>query len=96
MGGTISITSDPWAYTNPDGFKVVGTQATIKINPSQWNGDSTGSQAQTLIHELGHVFNMLKGAGGSDFVDDVNPDGSPNAAGQAKNAKIVQDCVRNP
>jgi hypothetical protein len=42
------------------------------------------------IHELGHVFNMLLGAGGSDFIYDLSNDGAVKV-----NSQIEQDCIRN-
>jgi hypothetical protein len=92
--GKIVTMSDSWAYFAQDGTtRIESTQASIDINISSWNNSSSLWKAQTLIHELGHVFNILLGAGGSDFVQDANKDGSPNAAAEATNLKIVQDCI---
>jgi RHS repeat-associated protein len=48
--------------------------------------------ALTLLHELGHVFNIVTSLGGSKIVWDGNPDGSPNDAAEAKNAKTLENC----
>ena len=94
--GTVVTTSDPWAYTSGNGqTKIESTQVQIDINMASWNSASTVWQAQTIIHELGHAFNMLLGAGGSDFVYDALPNGSPDPAAEAKNAQTMQDCIHN-
>jgi hypothetical protein len=87
--------TDPWAYTNVDGQAVESTRVSININISAWKTETTVKRAQDLIHELGHVFNMLLFAGGSKFVYDANPDQSPNPAAEAINANLVQNCIHN-
>jgi len=91
----IVTTTDPWAYTATDGTKIESTRAKISINVSSWNNGSSTWRAGTLIHELGHVFNMLLGAGGSDFVYDALPGGAPNAEAEATNARILRDCIQD-
>jgi RHS repeat-associated protein len=54
---------------------------------------SDKEQARTLLHELGHVFNFLAGAGGSAFENDVNPDGSTNRAAEQRNLDREKKCV---
>jgi RHS repeat-associated protein len=53
---------------------------------------STQDLALTLIHELGHVFNIVIGLGGSNIVWDANPDGSVNYAAENTNADILRAC----
>jgi hypothetical protein len=50
----------------------------------------TSELADTLIHELGHVYNQTYGLGGSAVVADANPDGSPNMAKEAQNRKTLK------
>jgi hypothetical protein len=90
------VTSDPWAYYSSDGTtRIESTRVEIDINVGVWNGESTTNRAQELIHELGHAFNMLVMAGGSDFVYDAKPDASADPAKEAINAQIMQDCIQN-
>jgi hypothetical protein len=96
-GPVILPTSDPWAYWAASGTtRIETTRVEIDINTTFWNGASTTVRAQDLIHELGHAFNMLWGAGGSDFVYDAKPDGSgPDPQAEAINSQIMQDCIQN-
>ena len=80
--GITVLSNDAWAYLKNAGQGVESTRASININIASWNNETTIQRAQTLIHELGHVFDMLLGAGGSMFVQDSNPDG-PNLASEA-------------
>lgn len=47
----------------------------------------------TLIHELGHVFNIVADLGGSNILYDANPDGTPNAKNEAQNATTLKACT---
>ena len=93
--GTTMVTSDPWAYTNAAGQRVESTRVVIEINLSNWGNLTPIQQAQDLIHELGHAFDELIGAGGSQFVNDALPNGDPNPAAEAQNAAIAQKCIHN-
>ncbi len=94
LGITVA-TNDTWAYSNANGQQVESTRASININIASWNSETTIQRAQTLIHELGHVFDMLLGAGGSVFVYDAKPDWTPDMDAEATNAKFVQNCIHN-
>jgi hypothetical protein len=48
--------------------------------------------AQTLLHELGHVFDIVNSLGGSAIKNDVDPDGSTNWTQEAANAKALEKC----
>jgi RHS repeat-associated protein len=59
------------ALTTPNGFPIpslsagiTGTSATISIKASWWNVNNVAYNAETLLHELGHVFNFVRGSGG--------------------------------
>ncbi len=65
----------------------------ILVNASSWNSSTAEWKSQSLLHELGHVFNMLKGAGGSQIVYDADPKtGKPDAAAQKKNSDLLKKC----
>ena len=49
--------------------------------------------ADTLVHELGHVLNIVQGLGSSSIITDVNPDGSSNPKAQHANHFVLADCV---
>jgi hypothetical protein len=57
-----------------------------------WNAGYTSINAITLLHELGHGFNDLFGAGSSSIVYDANPDGTPNIAAEQQNANTLLPC----
>lgn len=93
--GTTVVTSDPWAYINGDGQGVESSRVVIEINLQSWSGLTQIQQAQVIIHELGHTFDELIGAGGSQFVNDAMPNGDPNPAAEDQNAALVQKCIHN-
>jgi hypothetical protein len=73
-------------------------QATIDINTitsptaTYWNAGNSAVNAITLLHELGHAFNGLFGAGSSTIQYDANKDGTPNLAAEAQNAAALAPC----
>jgi len=93
--GSYIVTDDPWAYTNANGQHVESTRVLIQINLTNWANLTPTQQAQDIIHELGHVFDELLGAGGSQFVNDALPNGKPDPVGEATNAALVQKCIHN-
>jgi RHS repeat-associated protein len=95
MAGTTVATSDPWAYVNANGQAVESTRVIIEINMAVWTNLTPIQQAQDLIHELGHTFDELLGAGGSAFLYDALPNGQPNPSAEAMNAALVQKCIQN-
>jgi len=59
------------ALTTPNGFPlpslrsgITGTSATISINASSWNVDNVPFNAETLLHEMAHLYNFVRGSGG--------------------------------
>jgi hypothetical protein len=59
------------AQTTPNGFPrpslnagITGTSATISIKASDWNIDNVDFNAETLLHEMGHLYNFVRGSGG--------------------------------
>jgi RHS repeat-associated protein len=62
--------------------------------PAAYFDQSPAALALTLIHELGHVFNMVAGLGGSAIQYDANPDGTPNQPAEAANAKALLPCAK--
>jgi RHS repeat-associated protein len=98
--GHLKVTEDSRAYYSSDGkTKVQSTNAEILINESAWNNSSDAGRARLLIHELGHAFNILIGAGGSDFIYDGIPSGpnagKPDPSAQDINGRMAQDCIRD-
>ena len=71
------------------------TRVVLNINLAIWNTETAIQQAQIIIHELGHAFDELIGAGGSQFVNDALPDGRPNPVAEDQNAALVQKCIHN-
>lgn len=55
---------------------------------------SPGELAIALLHELGHVFNIVTSLGGSAIQEDVNRDGSIDYSTQQDNAKRLENCRR--
>jgi len=95
--GIHQASSNPHYYFGSDGrTRIESTRVSIDINTAVWNSLDVISRSQLLIHELGHVFNMLMGAGGSHFVYDALPDGKPDPVSQAVNSRLEQDCIRRP
>ena len=93
------------AVTEPDSATSVSmgnggvkaASATIILQSSPLSDGFYGSQnptdlALTLIHELGHVFNIVNGLGGSKILWDRNPDNTVNQDAEDKNAKTLQSC----
>ena len=62
--------------------------------PNSYLQQSAASLASTLIHELGHVFNIVTSLGGSAIQYDANPDGTSNAAAEAANATALAPCAK--
>ena len=87
--GTYTVSNASYYYGN-----IMSTRGTIEINVASWNSQTLQSDTATLIHELGHLYDMVQGLGGSDFVYDANPDGSPNSAAEQTNAALVADCTK--
>lgn len=60
------------------------------VNKQNWAGQDRGLNALTLLHELGHIFNILPGAGGSHIKYDTILLGTgPN---RDNDARILMDC----
>jgi RHS repeat-associated protein len=93
--GPLSVTTDTNYYTSTTGQHIQSPGAIIAINITAWNSASIAQDAQTLIHELGHVFDMMAGAGGSSWVYDANPvTGAPDPAAEATNAALDNNCIK--
>ena len=87
VGGTIPV--GPNAYS-----PYVASAANIVLQNSfgYWQSQTVATLAITLIHELGHVYNIVAGLGGSAILWDGNSDGSPNSDAQAKNRATLNVC----
>jgi RHS repeat-associated protein len=63
----------PEAKVTANGIPWLTSSATITINSySQatnlsWNSGNTDFNAETLLHELGHVYDLIRGSGGSEI-----------------------------
>ncbi|MCC6589029.1 MAG: hypothetical protein IT168_20190 [Bryobacterales bacterium] len=55
------------ARVTPNGIPKFTSSATIKINtnPDFWNAGNIIYNAETLLHELGHVYDVIQGSGSS-------------------------------
>jgi hypothetical protein len=59
-----------------------------------WNNANTQVNAGTLIHELGHAFNILFGAGSSTIENDVNADGTIDQDAEKRNTDRIAPCLK--
>jgi RHS repeat-associated protein len=66
-----NYTGNAAALTTPNGLPTLsvsqgirGSSATVSINSSWWNIDNVPYNAETLLHELGHVYDFVRGSGG--------------------------------
>jgi hypothetical protein len=62
------ITGGTYAITTPT-IKDFALGAAINVNASAWAGLDSRERGLTLLHELGHAYNLwaLRGSGGSDI-----------------------------
>src|SRR5205823_1001474 len=67
--GTTSNVRGSYFYND-----TASTRGVIIFNPDVWSGGSATWNAGLLIHELGHLYDMVTGLGGSDFVYDAGQD----------------------
>ena len=80
-GGSASLNGNGYTYDN----------AVISINAESWNRASIYDRSMYLIHELGHVFNMVSGVGSSEILYDADPvTGGFNDAAQATNRATIK------
>jgi hypothetical protein len=81
-------------YKNAEGKAVESDKVAIWIDTQTWNGQTDMWRAGVLIHELGHIFNMLAGAGGSMFVYDVDVNsGIADGGAEGFNASLEKKCI---
>ena len=66
--------------------------AVIELDIDSWRGMSGLEQARTLIHELGHMYQLVTGLGSSAFEYDVGADGRPDSAIGARNRARELQC----
>ena len=66
-----NYTGNGSALTTPTGFPlpslrsgITGTSATISLNAKDWNVNNVAFNAEILLHEMGHLYNFVHGAGG--------------------------------
>lgn len=84
-GATITINdnlSAPWFGGYPDKYNIGNPQSASTQNIYR---------AMTLIHELGHVFNIVTGLGSSTI---VTPD--PGSLSGGNTDKVFEDCFKPP
>ena len=68
----------------------------VTLDGLAWDAASDWEKANTVIHELGHVFNLLNGLPGSKIVPDmgsVNGVPAPIKEAQDYNDSKVPDCL---
>lgn len=90
---TITVSSNPQAPWNT-GYGTQTGQAPDIFGIQQQFGLGLMNDiynAMTMLHELGHAFNIIMGAGGSQIVDDQ---GNP-AASRANTQLIYERCFQN-
>jgi RHS repeat-associated protein len=59
-----------------------------------WHAVSSQVQALALLHELGHVFALVDGLGGSRIKNDAKPNGEIDWDAQLENAAVLDPCAR--
>jgi RHS repeat-associated protein len=92
--GNTFFANNTYSDKNANGDRVVSDSVAISISIQLWNANDIAYNAAVLIHELGHVFNELKGAGGSMFAQDVDPvTGRTDWAAEAYNQTLEQKCI---
>lgn len=69
------------------------TVGNIQLKTDVWNSSNSSTQAGYLLHEIGHLFAIVAGMGGSSIVYDANSVGDPNPAKQAANAAALKPCT---
>ena len=95
VGETTSDSLDdrPNAPLTANGAGYVADKVLVTVNTAGLDRKASDWIARILLHELGHVYNMLSVAPGSAFLHDVNPDGSPNDDAQSFNRKLEEKCI---
>jgi RHS repeat-associated protein len=92
----LAVTVPDPATSVSTGTSVVAASANIVLQSNPLSDGYFGTQsvsqlALTLIHELGHVYNIVSGLGGSKIIWDSNADGM-NQDAEDQNAKTLQAC----
>lgn len=75
-------------------MRALSADIVLQSNPlgTPYTDSSFQDLALTLLHELGHVFDIVSSLGGSAIRLDGNPDGSPNMTIEAQNAAALRNC----
>lgn len=81
----------PGAHTVSIGSGFRTTLANIVLDTS-WRTWGIVELASVLVHELGHYYDVVQGMTGSRIVYDAKPDGFPNKALEAQNARTLAPC----
>jgi predicted Zn-dependent protease with MMP-like domain len=84
-----------WVGQQPNQTYVYTTANIVlqATGPNAWWAQSAQSVAATLIHELGHAYNIVASLGGSLIQNERNPDGSVNMSLEAANAATLKPCT---
>ena len=85
-------TAGHWWHRTTTKSVTIDINSYVDASGIYWNTGNAAYNAVTLIHELGHAFEWLFGAASTKIVYDANPDGSPNGAAEAANAKTLKGC----
>jgi len=83
------------AVSTGNGAKANTANIILQNNPlsdGYWVNRSPQELGLTLIHELGHVYNIVVGLGGSAIEWDSNPDDSINWDAEDRNDKLLEKC----
>jgi hypothetical protein len=101
IGGQIDIDAvavtqpAPGAVSTGSGYPRAATaNIVLQTNPAGllYTKLSYHDLALTLIHELGHVFNIVTSLGGSAIKYDANSSGKPDASAQKENDRLLSKC----
>jgi RHS repeat-associated protein len=82
--GNLTWRAGTGADVTANGIPFLAGSATIKIGVASWNGGDVNENAHTLLHELGHFYDVVRGAGGSAI---KSPDALPGILGGDSRSK---------
>ena len=87
------VTLDPpTAYTGVRAASAVIILQGSHLSDGYYGAQSISNLASTLIHELGHVYNIVAGLGGSRILWDSSSTGPYNQDAEDKNRKTLESC----
>jgi hypothetical protein len=91
VGGADATTSNEVVIDFTNGLPSFSIGVRVNINVNEWNGTAVAGHANiaasVLLHEMGHVYDLLRGSGGSQ----INDDSWWNTAASVANNVLVNE-----